>query len=315
MTTPMTTALLLDPTFRTTGMWLDQLRAALPEEPIDILTETTNPGDVDIVLVRGVDPGNLRSFPSLGLIHCLWAGVDRLLVDPGVPVEPLLVRTVDPAMADQMAATAVAHVLDAALGHHAYRLAQQRADWKPRHCRPMSSKTVGILGLGALGTRCAELLAPFGFQLIGLRSSRAVPELAFATTTSLHEVLSVSDIVVNLLPLTPATEGVLDTSAFAAMRQGATLINLARGKHVVDDDLLAALDRGNLSGAVLDVFNQEPLPPDHPFWSHPVVTVTPHVAAETDPQSAASVIAANIRAFRRGDHSGITGLVDRAKGY
>ncbi len=311
----MTISLLLDPALRTTAMWLDQLRAALPEEPVELFTDATDRTHVDVALVRGLNPGDLGSLPNLGLIQCLWAGVDRLLHDPAVPTEPLLVRTVDPAMANQMAATAVAHVLDAALGHHGYRQAQQRAEWKPRHCKPMSSKTVGILGFGALGRRCAELLSPFGFQLIGLRSSAANPGGSVSTTNSMADVLHVADIVINLLPLTDATTGVLNAAAFASMRQGAVLINLARGGHVVDADLLAALDSGHLGRAVLDVFQREPLPADHPFWLHPFITVTPHVAAETDPHTAAAVIAENIRAYRRNDPTGIVGLVDRAKGY
>ncbi len=311
----MTIALLLDPAFRTTAMWMDQLRSALPEEPIELFTDAIDRAHVDVALVRGLEPGDLRSFPSLGLIQCLWAGVDRLLHDPEVPTEPLLVRTVDPAMANQMAATAVAHVLDAALGHHRYRQAQQRGEWKPRHCKPMSSKTVGILGFGSLGRRCAELLRQFGFQLIGLRSTGAKPMESVATTDQLTDVLSASDIVVNLLPLTAVTEGVLNAAAFASMRPGAVLINLARGGHVVDADLLAALDEGHLGRAVLDVFRIEPLPSDHPFWTHPLVTVTPHVAAETDPHTAAVVIATNVRAYRQGDLGAMTGVVDRAKGY
>ncbi len=315
----MTIAVLLEPQFRTTTMWLDGLRAALPEEPVELFTEDTNRASVDVVLVRGIDPGDLGVFPSLGLIQCLWAGVDRLIDDPSVPKGPLLARTVDPAMADQMATTAVAHVLDIALGHHRYRHAQEEREWKPRHCKPMSTKTVGVLGFGALGRRCAELLEPFGFQLIGFRSSRpdqlAGPNSGVPTTTSLNEVLSVSDIVVNLLPLTPDTRGVLDARAFATMRPGAALVNLARGGHVVEGDLISALDSGQLSRAVLDVFTVEPLRPDHPFWAHPSITVTPHVAAETDPSTAAAVLAANIRAYRRGDTKAITGLVDRSKGY
>lgn len=315
----MTIALLLEPHFRTTTMWLDELRATLREEPVELLTEATDRGAVDIVLVRGVDPGDLRVFPALGLIQCLWAGVDRLIDDQLVPDRPLLARTVDPAMADQMATTAVAHVLDVALGHHRYRLAQQEGVWKPRHCKPMSTKTVGVLGFGSLGRRCAEMLSPFGFSLIGLRSTRPRADhedsdLA-ATATSLDEVLAASDIVVNLLPLTPDTEGILNAQAFSVMRPGAALVNLGRGRHVVDDDLLAALDGGHLSRAVLDVFRSEPLDVSHRYWTHPLVTVTPHIAAETDPRSAAPVLVANIRAYRRGDHGSITGLVDRQQGY
>jgi glyoxylate/hydroxypyruvate reductase len=301
----MTIALLLDPAFRTTQMWLNELTAVMPSESIVVGTGN-DLAAVDIAIVRGVDPGNLHEFPSLRLIHCMWAGVDKLMEHPDVPLHVPLVRTVDPAMADQMAATAVAHVLDVATGHHNYRANQARSEWKPRHAKPMSTHTVAILGFGTLGRRCAELLQVFGFNIRGWRSS---------SSESLSEVLAASDIVINLLPLTDDTVGILNASAFADMQAGTAFINLARGGHVVDADLIAALNSGHLSRAVLDVFHEEPLSAGHSFWSHPQVTITPHVAAETDPHTAAGVIAANIGAFRAGRLSEVVGLVDRTRGY
>jgi glyoxylate/hydroxypyruvate reductase len=311
----VTVALFLDSEFRTAQMWIDAFALCLPGERVVLAGEIDDPSSVDVALVRGVDPGNLSSFPSIGLVQCMWAGVDRLVNDPSVPPGPLLARTVDPAMADQMAATAVGHVLDIALGHHAYRQRQAESSWVPRHCKPMSTRTVGILGFGALGRVCAERLAPFGFRLIALKTRPGSAVTGVRITTSLADVLQASDIVVNLLPLTAETENIFDAGAFGAMKLGASLINLARGRHIVDDDLLAALDSGHIARAVLDVFRDEPLPVGHPFWTHPQVTVTPHVAADTDPGTAAPILAANIAAFRRGDLAAITGLVDRSKGY
>jgi glyoxylate/hydroxypyruvate reductase len=319
----MTIAVLLDPTFRTSEMWLRELQAVLPGEEILLGLEAESFGSedtvakVDVALVRGLDPGNLRAFPGLKLIHCMWAGVDKLMADSSVPVDIPLVRTVDPAMADHMAASAVAHVLDVALGHHRYRAKQVESNWKPHHAKPMSTHTVGVLGFGALGRRCAEKLGAFGLNVIGLRSHRSSAEdhQPWHTTTMINEVFSTADIVVNLLPLTDETVGILNADAFATMPAGSTVINLARGSHVVDADLIAALDSGHLSRAVLDVFRIEPLPIDHPFWNHPNITVTPHVAAETDPHTASCVIASNVRAFREGRVNDIVGLVDRTRGY
>jgi glyoxylate/hydroxypyruvate reductase len=311
----VTIALFLDGEFRTAQMWIDAFALALPGEPVVLAGQIDDPASVDVALVRGVDPGNLTAFPSLGLVQCMWAGVDRLVNDPGIPTGPLLARTVDPAMADQMAATAVGHVLDVALGHHTYRQRQAESSWAPRHCKPMSTRTVGILGFGALGRVCAERLAPFGFRLIALKMRPGSPVTGVRITTSLPDVLHASDIVVNLLPLTAETENIFDVGAFGVMKPGAALINLARGRHIVDDDLIAALDSGQIARAVLDVFRDEPLPVGHPFWTHPQVTVTPHVAADTDQGTAAPILAANIAAFRRGDLAAITGLVDRSKGY
>jgi glyoxylate/hydroxypyruvate reductase len=320
----VTVAVLLEPEFRTSSMWEQALTAALPEEEILLLApnpagesdQGQNAG-VDVAIVRGVDPGNLHRFVNLQFVQCMWAGVDKLLNDPAVPAIVPLARTVDPAMADQMAATALAHVLDIALHHQWYRSNQRAGVWEPHHAKPMSSKTIAILGFGSLGRRCAEYLAFTGAKIVGLRSSRstAATHHPWTTTASLHEAVAEADVIVNLLPLTGETIGVLNAELFAACRPGAAVINLGRGQHLDETDLVAALDSGQLGRAVLDVFATEPLPPSHPFWNHEKITVTPHVAAETDPHTAAALIAANIRSFRAGQLDRITGLVDRAKGY
>lgn len=301
-------------------MWVDALRAAMPEEDVAVasdLTEKQAVDAIDVALVRGIDPGDLGRFRRLRFIQCLWAGVDRLLTDPSMPTGVPLARTVDPAMADQMAATALAHVLDICLLHHDYREKQARAAWEPRHAKSMATKTVAILGFGSLGRRCAEYIAVTGATVIGVRSIRttAADHAPWTTTANVAEAVAIADVVLNLLPLTDETAGVLHAGLFVRFRRGAALVNLGRGRHVVDSDLLAALAEGQLRRAVLDVFAEEPLPGDHPFWRHPQVTLTPHVAAETDPATAATVIAANIRAFRAGRTDRITGLVDRDRGY
>ena len=301
-------------------MWIDALRAAMPEEDVVVasdLTDEQTVDAVDVALVRGIDPGDLGRFRRLQFIQCLWAGVDKLLTDPAVPTDVPLARTVDPAMADQMAATALAHVLDICLLHHDYREKQTRAAWGPRHAKPMATKTVAILGFGSLGRRCAEYISVTGATVIGVRSTRttAADHAPWATTANVADAVAIADVVVNLLPLTDETAGVLNAGLFVKFRRGAALVNLGRGSHVVESDLLAALGKGQLRRAVLDVFAEEPLPGDHPFWRHPQVTVTPHVAAATDPATAATVIAANIRALRAERTDRITGLVDRARGY
>lgn len=312
----MTVALFLPPSFRTTEAWLRHLSAALPGEELQLISEIHDPSTVDIALVRGDDPGDLRGLPNLSFVQCLWAGVERLLVHPDLPEHVTLARMVDPAMADQMAATALAHVLDLHLDLHRYRSDQANRVWKPADPGAPSDRTVGILGLGALGARTAMLLRGVGFNVIGLRASARgvnVDERGIVTTPSINDVTDASDIVINLLPLTPETVGLLNAAFFQRLRRGASIINLARGGHVVDADLIAALDSGQLHRAVLDTFSIEPLPAGHPFWTHPSITVTPHVAANTDPRSASAVITDNIRAFRTGGP--ITGLVDRTRAY
>jgi glyoxylate/hydroxypyruvate reductase len=298
-------------------MWLESLRAAAPEETFALASDVSDPETVNVALVRGVDPGDLYRYPNLGLIQCLWAGVDKLIDDPAVPAHIPLARTVDPAMADQMAATVLAHVLDVALNHHQYRAHQTTAQWEPRHAKALHTKTVAILGFGALGKRCAEYLAFVGAQVIGVRSDRssAADHHPWNTTSNLMDAVGGADILVNLLPLTADTSGALNAELFALCKPGAALINVGRGQHVVDADLLAALNSGQIRRAVLDVFHVEPLVSSHAFWSHPNVTITPHVAAETDPHTAAIVIAANIRAYRAGNFAHMSGLVDRNRGY
>ena len=206
-----------------------------------------------------------------------------------------LCRMVDPGLTEGMIDYVTGHVLRAHLGLDAI-LAQQDGIWRAGSVPPLArERRVGMLGLGALGAACARALVGLGFAVSGwsrrpARSRRRVPRGA----DGLVEVLSTSDIVVTLLPATPETTDLLDAARFAQMKPGAVLINPGRGTLIDDAALLAALDTGHLAHATLDVFRTEPLPPGHPFWSHPRVTVTPHIAAATRPETSAPVIAENI---------------------
>lgn len=283
--------------------WLALLRELLPGEA---LTDQRHDGDgahVDIALVANPPRGALAGLPGLKLVQSLWAGVDRLLEDPTLPPGVPLARMVDPAMNEAMAETALWAVLSLQRDFVDYAAQQRHAHWLQRPQRRADETQVLVLGQGQMGAAVTRRLAANGYTVRGWRTGEG-PWPA---------VLHGADIVVNLLPLTPATRGLLDAGAFAAMKRGASLVNLARGAHVVEADLLAALDLGPLRHAVLDVFDTEPLPAAHPYWSHPQVTVLPHVAAQTDPRSAAAVVAAQVRALRAGAVP--AHLVDRAKGY
>jgi glyoxylate/hydroxypyruvate reductase len=240
----------------------------------------------------------------LRLIQSLWAGVDKLLADVALPANVPLARMVDPAMTAAMAETALWAVLGLHRRFFDYAAQQSRAQWQQQPQHRADEVRVLVLGAGLMGGAAAARLAAQGYCVATWRASGGA---------SLNDALRGADIVVNLLPLTPATRGLLNASAFAAMARGASLINLARGAHVVDDDLLAALDSGHLHRAVLDVFNAEPLPAGHAFWRHPQVTVLPHVAALTDERSAAEVVAGNLRALAAA--APLSHLVDRARGY
>ena len=190
--------------------------------------------------------------------------------------------------------------------------------WRQQAQQRAAALQVLVLGLGQMGLAAAKRIALQGYRVHGWslrpREAPAGPDAieCHSGTHALASLLPASDIVINLLPLTQATAGLLDAGLFAALPRGAGIVNLARGAHVVDADLLAALDSGQLQHAVLDVFHTEPLPAGHAFWSHPRVTVLPHVAAQTDPNSAAQVVAANVRALRRGPPAGPPGA-DRAR--
>jgi len=210
---------------------------------------------------------------------------------------------VDPRMNATMAQTALWAVASLQRGFFDYAAQQRERVWKQHALRHADEVTVAVLGMGQMGRATAQLLAQQGYRVLGWH--RGAGPLA--------PVLAQADVVINLLPLTPATHGLFNAATFAQMRRGASLVNLARGAHVVDADLLAALAGGQLRRAVLDVFATEPLPASHPFWTHPAITVLPHVAAPTDPRSAAAIAARNIAALRRGE--ALQHLVDHTRGY
>ena len=258
---------------------------------------------VQAAVVANPPPGSLRGLPCLQLIQSLWAGVDRLLADPTLPADVPIARMVDPAMSAAMAETALWAVLALHRGFFAYQQRQRDGVWRQHRQRRADEVRVLVLGQGAMGTAVGARLAAQGYVVEGWRRDG----------TPLAPRLAAAEIVINLLPLTPATRGLLDAAFFAALPEGASVVNLARGAHVVDADLLAALERGHVRHAVLDVFHAEPLPAAHPYWTHPRVTLLPHAAALTDERSAAAVVAANLRALREG--APLAHLVRRDRQY
>jgi glyoxylate/hydroxypyruvate reductase A len=299
--------------------WRDGLARALPEETIvagrDVEASGIDPAAFDVVIAANPPAATLERFPALRFVQSLWAGVEQLVHNPALPPDAPLARLVDPNMARFMAEAVTAHVTGLHRDHGHYARAQAEARWAPLPAVYARDRTVAFLGTGELAQACMGRLALLGFRLMGW--SRRRRDIAGVETVAgedgLATMLPRTDVLVNLMPLTAATRGMIDAAFLARLKPGAALVNVARGGHVVDADLIAALDAGQLSEAVLDVFDEEPLPADHPFWRHPRVHVFPHVAAPTDPDSAAAIAAANIRAFRTG--GAIAGLVDRARGY
>jgi glyoxylate/hydroxypyruvate reductase len=284
--------------------WRDALTVALPEASwLDIDAARQEPTAVVAAVVANPPPGSLQGLPQLRLVQSLWAGVDRLLADPTLPAGVPVARMVDPAMNAAMTQTALWAVLSLHRGFFAYAQRQRAGQWRAHAQRRADEVQVLVLGQGQMGLAASACLAQQGYRVSGWRRNGQ----------PLQPLLARSDIVLNLLPLTRDTRGLLDARFFAALPRKASIVNLARGAHVVDADLLAALDSGHLRHAVLDVFHTEPLPAGHPFWQHPQVTVLPHAAALTDPRSAAVVAAANLRAAASG--APLAHLVDRSRGY
>ena len=286
------------------SQWLQALSAAMPEAVwLDLPAARADAANVQAALVANPPPGSLQGLPALGLIQSLWAGVDRLLADPTVPSAVPIARMVDPAMNAAMAQTALWAVLSLHRGYFAYARRQRAGVWQTHAQRRADEVRVLILGQGQMGRTAAASIARQGYTLSTWRRDG----------TPLAALLPAADIVVNLLPLTAQTRGLLNRDFFDALPPKASVVNLGRGAHVVDADLLAALDSGHLRHAVLDVFQTEPLPPGHPYWQHPRVTMLPHAAAGTDARSAAAVAVANLRARRDGGQ--ILNGVERQRGY
>jgi glyoxylate/hydroxypyruvate reductase A len=294
--------------------WRDAFAARLPAARFHVWPGDA-PAEVDYALVWKPDPEAFRRVRVRRAIFNLGAGVDALLAVPTLPPDVPIVRLEDAGMAEQMAEFAVLAVLREYRSAAHYERAQREGRWAPLRRRDKASFGVGMLGAGVLAQAVARALAPFGFPLATWsRTAHDWPGVAsYAGPASFHAFLARSAVVIALLPSTPATRALLDAEAFAAMPEGAHVVNLGRGDLIVDADLIAALDRGHLGHATLDVFRAEPLSPEHPFWHHAGITITPHVSAVTRMGESVAQVAGKLEALERG--APVSGVVDRAKGY
>jgi len=308
-------ALLFRSTVDSAARWRAQLTRLTQELEVRVWPEIGDPAAIDYALVWRPEPGFLASLPNLKLILSLGAGVDHLLGDPRLPLHLPIVRLVDPHMTDAMSEYVTLQVLRLHRRDLDYRSQQQARVWRELDQQNAAERRVGILGLGELGQDAAKKLKALGFDVAGWsRSEKAVEGVrSYAGAAGLAPLLGRSEIIVCLLPLTAETEGILNKRTLALLPKGAALVNAARGAHLVEEDLLAALASGQISAAVLDVFREEPLPVDHPFWHHPRVVVTPHIAAFTNPATASPIILDNIRRFEEGRP--LLNRVDPARGY
>lgn len=299
------------------GLWTTPLAELAPD--LDVIVhgrDAYDPGSIDYALSFRPPSGLLKSLPNLKVVFSLGAGVDGFLADPDYPKHVPLVRYVDHMLSREMAQYCVMQALIRHRQQRAFDAYQIERKWRQQFPpRKTEDTRIGILGMGEIGTLVAKHLRDLDFQVAGwTRSPRHVDGVqSFSGADQLANFLGRTDILICLLPLTPETRHILNAATFAQLPQGSFVINVARGGHLKEDDLIAALDSGHLFGAALDVFETEPLPEDSPLWSHPKITVTPHIAAMSDPSAMAKAAVDGIALHRAGKP--LQNVVDFARGY
>ncbi|PLR37462.1 glyoxylate/hydroxypyruvate reductase A [Chimaeribacter coloradensis] len=294
--------------------WAALFAELAPEAQFRLWPEVGDPETVDY-LIAWQPPDNLmQRFPNLKVLFSVGAGADQFDyagLPPGLPV----VRMIEPGLTQGM----VEYVTFAVLGLHRdmprYLHQQQCGEWQPHPVMPAARRRIGVMGLGQLGEASLAALTALGFSCHGWsRTPRDLPGVrCWAGQAELPDFLAASDILVCLLPLTAETRGLLNRDLFSGLPHGAALVQAGRGPQLNQPDLLAALETGQIRAAVLDVTDPEPLPSDHPFWAHPSIWLTPHIASQTQPESAVASLLENVRRFERGEP--MTGVVDRQRGY
>jgi glyoxylate/hydroxypyruvate reductase len=292
--------------------WIDALTRALPQANTRVWPEVGDP--IDYAVVWKPPPELIAGLAGARAVFNLGAGVDAIAGMPVWPAGVTLIRLEDAGMAEQMAEYVTYAVLRRFREFDAYEEAQRAASWRPRRRRDKTGFGVGILGMGVLGRAVADALLALGFPVsCWSRTRKELPNVTSFAHDELDAFLALPHLLVCLLPLTRETRGLLDRARLSLLRREAYLVNVARGDLIVEADLLAAIDGGHLSGAMLDVFQDEPLSQQHAFWHHPRITVTPHVSAMTQIDESVAQIAAKIRSLETG--LPVSGVVDLARRY
>ena len=295
--------------------WLAAFAEQYPQLDVRVWPDDGDKTEVTFALCWRHPAGVLKQYPNLRCICSMGAGVDHLLGDPDFPADIPVVRLVDPNLAGAMFEYVNTAVMYFQRRFDVYRTRQQQALWQQSTPKSNNETTIGVMGMGQLGSHVAKRLAGQGFKVAGWsRSEHSVEGVqSFAGSGSMNAFLNQTEILVCLLPLTEQTHGILNARLFAQLPKGACIINVARGGHLNELDLLQALDNKSLRGACLDVFATEPLPEDHPFWHRQDVIVTPHCSSITLPASVLPQIAQNYHAANNG--SLLVNVVERERGY
>lgn len=295
--------------------WREHLSDLLPEAEVYLAGDPVDRDSIDYAVVWRPEPGWLKTFPNLQCIVSIGAGIDHVLSDPELPAHLPIIRTTGSDLSVRMREYVTLHVLRIHRRLPEIAAAQNAREWRQIIEPPAHERRVGVMGLGNLGADCARTLASIGFDVAGWsKSPKSIDGVdCFAGEDGYGRFLDGIEILVCMLPLTPETEGILNAALFARLPEGASVINVARGRHLVEADLLAALRTGRIKMATLDVFHEEPLSDGHPFWDHPDILVTPHIASLIDPVAGGRRIAENLKKFAAGEPS--ADLVPAGKGY
>ena len=296
-------------------MFAEELQRLDPDLDVRIWPQMGNTDDIELALTWYHPIGEFAKFKNLKCIASLGAGVDHIFRDSELPEEVPITRVVQSSMSQFMSEYVILAVLHYCRQFDIYKNDQAAKRWHSRIPLLARDICIGIMGLGQLGADAARKLAQLEFNVAGWsRTPKAIDGVeSYAGEDALDDFLSRANILVCLLPLTPDTKGILNSSTFEKLPAGAYIINVARGAHLIEDELLAALDSGHLTGACLDVFQTEPLPEDHPFWSHPKILITPHISSITDPLSVMPQILENYRRMKTG--KSLKHVIDIDRGY
>ncbi len=294
--------------------WRELLAEKIPHEVIEIHPHVKNKDAVRFALCWKPEREVLLQYKNLTVVQSMGAGVDHILDTQTLAPHIQLARIVDHNLSNDMWEFLLAVVLQRIKNLPTYQGYQLQHKWRPHRYKTIDKTHVSIMGLGKIGEFVAKKFSDIGFKVSGWSSTKkSFQGIESYGGEELDLFLSTSDLLINLLPLTPETKGILNTNLFAKLKRGAYIINVGRGAHLVDNDLLAMLDSGHLSGALLDVFHNEPLPADHPFWNHSKIQITPHVASLTNFDSATDLIVENFK--RSLSNQPLLHVVSQTKGY
>jgi len=295
--------------------WAERMRELLPGELIEIYPDIEDSSEVEFAICWKPDHGVLDTFPALKVIQSTGAAIDHITNTQTIAEGVQLTRMVDHRLTTDMFEFAMAATLDYLKNLGIYQTLAKHAKWQPSAYKSIPDTKVAILGLGKIGSYVAAQFSQLGFKVSGWsRTKKQIENVSTENgTDGLTSVLSGADVLINILPFTSATENIINKKNLSLLRKDACLINIGRGEHLVEQDLLSLLDSDHIAKAYLDVFREEPLPDDHPFWNHEKIVVTPHIAALTNLHTATLLIAENFKRYQKGEE--VLHAVVLDKGY